>query len=133
MSTTSDSIVFLFNDTIQHCITDYTISQIHISACNIDTIIQRDFIICEGIHDLASNLSFHVYPNPVTTAFTIEQLSADNKNYGIEITNMKGEVALSSSLNESKKTVNVESLQRGIYLLRIFNEKESYTHKLVIY
>ena len=133
MSTTSDSLVFLFNDTIQHCITDYTISQIHISACNIDTIILRDFIICEGINDLASNLSFHVYPNPVTTAFTIEQVSANNKNYEIEITNMKGEVALSSSLNEIKKTVNVESLQRGIYLLRIFNEKESYTHKLVIY
>lgn len=134
MSTNSDSILFSFNDTIQHCITDYTITQFHISPCNIDTIIQRDYVVCEAIHDLPSNLSFNVYPNPVTRMFTVEQVSATNKNYDIEITNMKGELVLSTSLkDESKKTVNVESLQRGIYLLRIFNERAAFTNKLVIY
>lgn len=134
MSTNSDSIIFLFNDTIQHCRTDYTITQFHNSSCNIDTIVLRGYDVCEGLNDLPSNLSFNVYPNPVITAFTIEQVSAINKDFDIEITNMKGVLVLSTSLkDESKKTVNVESLQRGIYLLRIFNENESYTNKLVIY
>ena len=134
LSTYSDSIIFMFNDTIHFCHDEvYTVSQIHISPCSIDTISLESNIICEGINDLQSASPFNIYPNPATNEFMIEQMYDFNKKYGIEIRNMNGELMLRSNLdNNGKKLIDIKSLPCGVYLLRLYNEKESYTKKLLI-
>ena len=48
--------------------------------------------------------------------------------------NMKGEVILETRLlgHELKKEINIKSLSAGVYLLRIFNEKEIITKKIIV-
>jgi len=134
LSAYSDSIIFMFNDTIHFCHDDfYRVSQIHISACGIDTISLRSDIGCEGINELQSASPFNIYPNPAINDFMIEQMYDFNEKYDIEIRNMNGELMLRSNLdNNGKKLMDIKSLPCGVYLLRLYNEKESYTKKLLI-
>jgi hypothetical protein len=85
--------------------------------------------------ELISNIN--IYPNPCNSDFTIE-LNANNTNATvIEIFNLNGQKMFGkiySDINKGNNKINVKSnnMPVGIYLIKINNGTEQYTHKLVI-
>ena len=85
--------------------------------------------------ELISNIN--IYPNPCNSDFTIE-LNANNTNSAvIEIFNLSGQKMFEktySDINKGNNKINVKSnnMPVGIYLIKINNGTEQYTHKLVI-
>ena len=70
--------------------------------------------------------SFKIYPNPVIEFLTIESgiiTNIVNKSY--TITDALGKVVLKGKLNEGDTTINVENLSKGIYCIKIANNKAS--------
>lgn len=61
--------------------------------------------------------SINIYPNPATTEIYIERAGLDTKSY--QIINLQGSLVLQGRLDGSKKTLNIEPLAKGLYVLRV--------------
>jgi hypothetical protein len=70
-----------------------------------------------------------IYPNPVTTVLTIES-SSEIEN--IAIRTVTGNVVLSSSVHSKKTTVDIEHLERGVYLVSAHTSKGADVSRIVI-
>ncbi|MCF8295349.1 MAG: T9SS type A sorting domain-containing protein [Bacteroidales bacterium] len=70
----------------------------------------------------------HVYPNPANGEIFI----TNAENSMVEISNLIGEVVLSSRSENAQTTLNVSNLSVGTYLVRISNENGTFTQKLNI-
>ncbi len=74
----------------------------------------------------ANNLKATIYPNPATDNFTIE---IENELKSVEIYSLQGQKVM----NYNSKNVNISSLSKGIYMVRIEDENNAVaTQKLII-
>jgi len=71
-----------------------------------------------------------VFPNPVNNTFTIQSNSQYLSQFGVQIYNVIGKKVFEKKGLQSK-TINVSSLNSGIYILRITNGNQQKTIKLV--
>ena len=73
-----------------------------------------------GIEDNNKN-DFNIYPNPVTNYLNISTLNSDFK---IQIYSLLGSKLI--EYNNAKR-INVESLDNGVYLIKIINQNHIYS------
>ncbi|MFD1161870.1 T9SS type A sorting domain-containing protein [Hwangdonia seohaensis] len=71
--------------------------------------------------------SFKLYPNPASDVIHIASKIAIDK---VELYNVLGKKVLQSS--NSSKALNIESLQSGIYILKVYNNDKSASKKIVV-
>jgi hypothetical protein len=69
-----------------------------------------------------NNISF--YPNPVSKVLNID-IDAKIANQPYTITDALGKIILKGKLNEGDTSINVEQLSKGIYYIKIANNKAS--------
>ncbi len=69
-----------------------------------------------------------VYPNPATDFVKVKNA----KGYYLEISDMSGRIILSKQLNEDNSNISINSLQKGIYIMRFTNGNKTYTNKLLV-
>ena len=78
-----------------------------------------------------SNESLLVYPNPSSSLVTVKIPSV--KNYTVEIFNSIGEKVLERNIqNKFNEQFNLTEYRKGIYHVRVYNEKENYSAKVVM-
>jgi hypothetical protein len=75
-----------------------------------------------------SSFTFKLYPNPATSNLTIEASSAIET---IELLDLSGKVIQSETANVNTYTFNVETLSRGMYLVRFTMNGEMVTRQFV--
>jgi hypothetical protein len=86
---------------------------------------------CTGIPQVANtNVSFGVYPNPTTGEFTIELNNGAAKT--ISIMDLTGRVILTNNSAEDKINMNLTSLAKGIYYVRVQSNNTIEVAKIVI-
>jgi hypothetical protein len=68
---------------------------------------------------------FHIFPNPVVDNLNFES----SQEYHIELLTIKGKVLLQK--NSKKAVIKMGNFPKGIYLLRISNDKKKYIRKIV--
>lgn len=74
-----------------------------------------------------------VYPNPVLSNQPFFIQNASNKNIkNIEIYSVLGEKIRSDEVNSARSIYTIEGLQQGLYLLKLSNENNETTRKLII-
>lgn len=71
-----------------------------------------------------------MYPNPVTTSFTLKTSTNDLSGLGIQIFNIIGKKVYEESALTSK-IINVSALKSGIYILKIISETQQKTIKMI--
>ena len=70
--------------------------------------------------------SFKIYPNPAKASVTIECDNPSNiANQPFTIIDALGKIVLKGILNEGDNSINVEQLSKGIYYVKIANNKAS--------
>ncbi|MDR3219449.1 MAG: InlB B-repeat-containing protein [Dysgonamonadaceae bacterium] len=70
-----------------------------------------------------------IYPNP---AYDYVVISGLDGNETVYITDIAGRILLIHKATNQKETINLNKLQQGSYLIRIVNEKNAKTTKLII-
>ncbi len=71
--------------------------------------------------------SIKVYPNPSNSFITISA----KKRYDVEIIYFTGKVIVRSVLQDNTISMDIHSLENGIYFVRLKNDEGSYTKKVV--
>lgn len=71
-----------------------------------------------------------IYPNPSSGTVTIE-LETVQVPAKIQVTDLQGRVVLSDQINNHRKQINLSNESPGIFLIKVFNEDEIFTKKLI--
>jgi hypothetical protein len=61
---------------------------------------------------------FYVSPNPATNSITIT-IPGEMLNSQLEIINAMGQLMFNQQLDDEKNTLNIESIPKGIYFIRV--------------
>jgi len=88
-----------------------------------------------GINTHPLNKQFTIAPNPSTNGqFFLSSIRAEGKNYQLNVYNVNGKLIYSDKLNAGKTNyqLNLENEANGIYLLRVSNEDEIYSGRIII-
>lgn len=81
-----------------------------------------------GIDEITEQFSFVVYPNPTTGIFSIKHQNI-HQQMNIEVYNMLGEKVLQQ---QNSNEINLSSSPKGVYFVRIYDDKKSYTTKISV-
>lgn len=73
-----------------------------------------------GIKEENLHNAYLLYPNPSTGQFTFEGLT---ETCSIEVTDLTGRVIYTAQLDESKKTINLQDKNSGVYFYKIKNKQ----------
>ncbi|WP_435414263.1 T9SS type A sorting domain-containing protein [Polaribacter aestuariivivens] len=88
----------------------------------------NDFVLSVDRNDI---LGFATYPNPITNnEFTITSNNSSKKE--IVLFNVLGKKVLSTSFTGTKSTVDVSTINSGIYILKVTEKGKTATKKVVI-
>jgi hypothetical protein len=89
-----------------------------INGCSSDTSYKYQV----GIEEVQASKDFAVYPIPATNFVTIENMS-DEKDFRLTIYDSKGIEVLKKELTENKTSIDIHTLNRGIYNMKLMNDK----------
>jgi len=71
-----------------------------------------------------------IYPNPANNVLNIVSYTVGIEK--INIYNVNGQLVLNKEVNNNQKTLNISSLESGIYIIDILSENTSVKRKLII-
>ena len=81
--------------------------------------------------DKYQKLDFIITPNPITDYINIKLDKPTTENIRFEIYDSLGKLCTTGMLNENQVTINVENLAKGVYLVTVKNQTETFTKKFV--
>lgn len=88
----------------------------------------QEGVVISGVTEFPASSTLQVYPNPATA-----QITVINEEQGLlEVYNMAGGLVLSHSLTTAKETVDVETLETGMYTLRFTSTQGVSNSSLVV-
>jgi hypothetical protein len=92
--------------------------------------IKRKLVILNSNHDLDLN-DLQIYPNPSSDKIEVEGFGKEKLNY--EVMTLSGKSILAGETSKSNRfSINVASLNQGVYFLVVKNNLYSVTKKMVI-
>jgi aminopeptidase N len=91
-------------------------------------LIQKNFINV-GIEENNTPFTFSIFPNPATDRITID--CQDGQCLNLSIYNMVGELVLQSELNGIANEVDISSIAKGIYIIKVSGANGTVQKKLV--
>ncbi|MBK7850635.1 MAG: T9SS type A sorting domain-containing protein [Bacteroidetes bacterium] len=85
-----------------------------------------------GINEIASDISFYIFPNPSVNNFTVSFERMIMKG-NIEILTALGESVFKEIiLNEMSKEISLKDISGGVYCVKVCDGEKYYTKKLII-
>lgn len=87
-----------------------------------------DYIV--GFNITASDDEFSIYPNPANKNIIIESNEL-TKPETISIYNLQGQLILQQTIKQTKTTINIENFARGIYIIKLTDNANTITSRIV--
>jgi hypothetical protein len=79
----------------------------------------------------ANSVKFEVYPNPASNSFNLV-LGTINSNMKVEVINALGQVVVTRTNLVENNEIDIQSLAKGVYFVKVTSGNESNTSKLII-
>jgi hypothetical protein len=87
---------------------------------------------CSGLNEYDNNTSVNIYPNPTCGMTTIE-ISGLHNIADLSICTLQGQLIFNKKINGNNVTsLDLSNLPKGIYIIRVNNEKTNLTSKLIV-
>jgi len=79
-----------------------------------------------------NTLCFTVFPNPSENYISLNLFDDNYKDcYSVNIYDMTGKLVFSKNYNEPNIIIDISKLFKGIYIVKAFNDRDSYIKKIV--
>lgn len=114
--------------------TDYILVVEDENQCKAKDTIRVNVITSTSIKGMVNN-RFLIYPNPAKERLVIEFSQKVNSQYQIELLDLSGKVLISDKIECSKANrirLPVSDLQQGVYIVKIHNDQDSESKRIVI-
>ncbi len=89
-----------------------------------------------GVAEFDANSAISIYPNPASDVLTIETDGVPGNILSIEISNISGQVVMTSQLNDFngyvKEDLDINELTKGVYFVKIFTNEVTTAKRLVV-
>ncbi len=100
------------------------------SCSNCDTI---NVGILTGIEKVSDNGDVNIYPNPSHSSVTVEMKKSFIGNASLIISNIQGQIVFSEEVTSIyKRSLDVSTFARGIYILKLQTENGISTYRLIV-
>jgi hypothetical protein len=87
-----------------------------------------------GVEENSHVAGLKIYPNPSSGSFTIDVKNPPGSGCKLQITDMPGRTVMSSTVTSPGMVIKVNSLQAGIYFVRLISENGStFCEKIVVH
>jgi PKD repeat protein len=107
---------------------NYTVGAIDTNGC-ISTSQAFNFVI-QGMNEVSNN-EINIYPNPSTSVLNIE-LKYLLSNSLIEVISTQGQIVFSKKVNDKNTSINIETLSKGIYFVKLIDDKNWQVKKVIV-
>lgn len=84
-----------------------------------------------GFEETKANSTYRFFPNPARDNITIEKLSNTNQNEYIAICDIQGKKILQQQLKQSQTVIDISSLNKGLYIIKLINSEHLELNKFV--
>lgn len=85
-----------------------------------------------GLSEFATSPSyFKLYPTPVIKQITIELSTIMQKNTSLTLYNLNGQQIITQPITKPKTDIDVSQLPGGIYILKVWNDKEVMVQRVI--
>lgn len=106
----------------------YYSKTVNISALNKASVIKNIQLVSTGssTQNLENKTEFSLFPNPAQNSVNIRSVNQFIKNTTLIITDISGKVLYNSNipLNNKEITINLEGFSKGIYFVKLMNDRE---------
>lgn len=89
-------------------------------------------LITQAGQVIKTNKQILLYPNPSNGNFIIEINLEKNLSHQLEVYNNIGDLVYKIEIKDSKTGINLSSLNKGLYFLKIFDGKQNHIEKVLI-
>jgi photosystem II stability/assembly factor-like uncharacterized protein len=86
---------------------------------------------CAGIDQISNSSGIAIYPNPTNGLISISMSSVDAATT-LYVTNVIGQEVLKTSIKDINSSIDLSSLQKGIYMLTITNGQNKHVEKIIV-
>ena len=84
-----------------------------------------------GIGEMGADEGIRMYPNPANNMLHIDNISGEKLT--LSIYSITGQIMIERNIAEGSETINLESMQPGIYFVRYITDSQKVnTAKLII-
>jgi hypothetical protein len=91
---------------------------------------------CENFFSSVDNLpdaaNVNIHPVPATDILSVDILNMPDKQSFISIFDISGSLILTREIQSNKTEIDIQHLEQGIYLVRIYSEVTSNAYKLIV-
>lgn len=87
-----------------------------------------EYINTSGIENTSENAQMKVYPNPVEDILYIENENNINR---IDIYNTQGVMVMSAKFDLPSVNINMDSLDKGLYIMKVYTEQTTFTKEII--
>ena len=84
-----------------------------------------------GIEYISERKQLLFYPNPVDNILTVVMPNTDLGNTTVTLVSLTGQIVYKAITNEALHHLNVQHLEKGIYILQVTTEKDIYIEKII--
>lgn len=78
------------------------------------------------------NFDFALYPNPSTSTFIITGGNTVNKDYTVTVFDVMGHAVKQFNWKGQKTTIDLSGYAKGVYVVRVWDEKEALLRKVIL-
>jgi hypothetical protein len=86
--------------------------------------------LSNGVETVVNNKNILIYPNPVSDYISIESTASEIINK-VLVTDLSGRIIQNKTYNDKKLVISLSDLRKGLYLLKIITDKNSYGHIII--
>lgn len=80
---------------------------------------------------VSSNPHIEIYPNPTQSTITIELPTQPSNNIFLTLSNTNGQQLIIQPLTELQTEINISHLPAGIYIVKVWNDKDVMVQKVI--
>jgi len=84
-----------------------------------------------GVEELLSE-NVSLYPNPATDVLNIEFKNYKQELITVQISDISGRLLIDRQINDSRTSIGLENMLKGVYFVRLSNGNISETHKIFV-
>ncbi|MEO6441716.1 MAG: T9SS type A sorting domain-containing protein [Chitinophagales bacterium] len=130
-----DSIVFTFtslSDPIWNFSRIFTLAilqeSVSKSLVQAETVAPSTGVATTVISNNGMDVNVKVFPNPADHFITV--LLSDNKSATMYLSGLEGNLLMQSSISQKESKIDISSLSKGVYLLRVKTDKGEFIQKI---